>query len=89
MEYEYWIFKPDSREEVGVVIPTNEAIPHMQVGRLLFLHYRDGDTTKIFDLAIENIDLSLSVNAADDGSPSRQKMEVHVYTKEWNKYVQH
>ena len=89
MEYEYWIFKPDSREEVGVVIPTTEPIPHMQVGHLLFLHYRDGDTTKILDMAIEHIGTSLIVTAADDDSPRRQKMEVHIYTQEWNKHVQH
>ena len=89
MEYEYWIFKPNSRDEVGIVIPTTEPMPHMQVGHLLFLHYRDGNTTKILDLAIEHIGLSLTVTADDNGSLRRQKMEVHIYTQEWDKYVQH
>jgi len=89
MEYEYWIFKPNSLEEVGVVIPTPEPIPHMQVGHLLFLHYRDGDATRILDLTIEHIGLSLIVTADDDGSPRQQKMEVHIYTQEWNKHFPH
>jgi hypothetical protein len=87
VEYEYWIFKPNSREEVGVVIPTTEVIPHMEVGRSLFLHYRDGNTTRNFDLAIESIGLFLIVDD-EDGSPCRQKMEVHIYTQAWKEQVQ-
>lgn len=82
MKYEYMIFKPNSTEEVGFVIPSNEPIPHMQVGYNLFLDYRS-DPAKTLDLVIERIEVSLIV--AENQQP--QKMEVHIYTKQWNKHV--